>query len=154
VTPAPIHYESAGLDVEATAALVAEVRASIARASAAALEELTASMPTAISSLSLRALPEEFPEDVAVQRQPPYEARADAVMYRKELVRLAEARGWVVRFYRAKDVEDQAAALLGDRAHEVLCGPRAALGPPWAKDHRVALAATIVAGRMAVTPPE
>ena len=70
VTPAPIHYESAGLDVEATAALVAEARASIARASATALEELTASMPTAISSLSLRALPEEFPEDVAVQRQP------------------------------------------------------------------------------------
>ena len=31
-------------------------------------------------------------------------------------------------------------------ADEVLLGPRATLGPPWAKDHRVALAATIVGG--------
>jgi len=27
----------------------------------------------------------------------------------------------------------------------VLKGPRGRLGPPWAKDHRVALAATVVA---------
>jgi hypothetical protein len=33
VTPAPIHYESARLDVTATAALVADVRASVVRAS-------------------------------------------------------------------------------------------------------------------------
>src|SRR5262245_56877508 len=45
VTPAPIHYESARLDVAATAALVAEVRASVARASAAALDELAGSLP-------------------------------------------------------------------------------------------------------------
>lgn len=31
-------------------------------------------------------------------------------------------------------------------ADEALDGPRATLGPPWTKDHRVALAATIVAG--------
>ena len=36
--------------------------------------------------------------------------------------------------------------MLGGRADEVLRGPRATLGPPWAKDHRVALAATIVGG--------
>ena len=35
--------------------------------------------------------------------------------------------------------------LLGERAREVLHGPRAILGPPWAKDHRAALAATVVA---------
>ena len=34
--------------------------------------------------------------------------------------------------------------MLGERAHEVLHGPRATLGPPWSKDHRMALAATIV----------
>ena len=34
----------------------------------------------------------------------------------------------------------------GERADEVLFGPRARLGPPWNKDHRMALAATIVAG--------
>ena len=36
-------------------------------------------------------------------------------------------------------------SMLGERADEVLHGPRATLGPPWAKDHRMALAATIVA---------
>jgi hypothetical protein len=40
VTPAPIHYESARLDVAATAALVADVRASVVRASSAALDGL------------------------------------------------------------------------------------------------------------------
>jgi hypothetical protein len=39
--------------------------------------------------------------------------------------------------------------VLGERADEVLRRPRAALGPPWAKDHRVALAATVVAGASA-----
>jgi hypothetical protein len=43
-------------------------------------------------------------------------------------------------------VESQATALLGKRADKVLHGPRTTLGPPWAKDHRMALAATIMAG--------
>jgi hypothetical protein len=42
-------------------------------------------------------------------------------------------------------VVDQAVGMLGERADDVLRGPRASIGPPWAKDHRVALAATIVA---------
>jgi hypothetical protein len=96
--------------------------------------------------MSLRAWPEDFPADIAVQRRPPYEARADAVMYRRALAELAVARGWEVDLYDAKDVVDQAVAILGERAHDVLHGPRAAIGPPWTKDHRVALAATIVAG--------
>jgi hypothetical protein len=137
VTPAPIHYESARLSVEATAALVADVRASIARAAAAALDEL----PSPIRSISLRAWPPDFPEDIAVQRRAPYEARADAIMYRQELAELAHARGWTVHLFDAKAVEGQAAALLGERAREVLHG----LGTPWTRDHRIALAATIVA---------
>ena len=55
-------------------------------------------------------------------------------------------RGWDVHLYDAKDVEGQAAGILAEQADEVLHGPRARLGPPWAKDHRMALAATIVAG--------
>jgi hypothetical protein len=50
-----------------------------------------------------------------------------------------------VHVYDAKAVERQAAELLGERADDVLVGPRKRLGAPWAKDHRVALAATIVA---------
>ena len=81
-----------------------------------------------------------------MQRRPPYEARADAIMYRQELAELAHARDWDVHLYDAKAVIEQAACMLAGRAGEVLEGPRATLGPPWTKDHRIALAATIVAG--------
>jgi hypothetical protein len=146
VTAAPIHYESHRLDVAATAGLVAEVRASVARASSAALDEIAGALPEPVVSISLRTWPPDFPDDIAVQRRTPYEARADAVMYRQVLAELAHARGWDVHLYVAKDVESQAAGLLGGRVDDVLHGPRARLGPPWTKDHRVALAATIVAG--------
>jgi hypothetical protein len=146
VSPAPIHYESSRLEVAATADLVARVRASVARASAAALDELAGALPAPVVSISLRAWPLDFPDDIAVQRRSPYEARADAIMYRQELAELAHARGWDVHFYDAKAVEVQAAARLAGRAGEVLYGPRATLGPPWTKDHRVALAAAILAG--------
>ena len=146
VTAAPIHYESRHLDVAGTAALVDEVRASVTRATSAALDELAGALPAPVVSMSLRVWPPDFPDDIAVQRRPPYEARADAVMYRRVLAELARARGWDVHLYVAKDVEGQAAAILGDRTHDVLHGPRAMLGPPWTKDHRTALAATVVAG--------
>ena len=94
--------------------------------------------------MSLRAWPLDFPDDIAVQRRAPYESRADSVMYRQVLADLARA-GWHVHLYDAKDVEGQAAGVLGEQADEVLLGPRATMGPPWAKDHRMALAATIVA---------
>jgi hypothetical protein len=122
------------------------VRASVARAASAAFDELAAALPEPVVSLSLRTWPPDFPEDLAVLRRVPWEARADAVMYRHELAELAHARGWDVHLYDAKAVVGQAVRLLGARADEVLDGPRARLGPPWTKDHRMALAATVVAG--------
>jgi hypothetical protein len=146
ISPAPIHYESRRLDVAATAALVAKTRASVVRAASAALDEIAAALPAPVVSISLRAWPHDFPDDIAVQRRAPYEARADAIMYRQILAELARARGWDVHFYSAKDVVGQAVSILGERADEVLQDPRVRLGPPWTKDHRTALAATIVTG--------
>lgn len=146
ISPAPIHYESRRLDVAATAALVANARESVVRVASAALDELAAALPEPVRSISLRAWPLDFPEDIAVQRRAPYEARADAIMYRQELSELAYARGWEVNVYDAKAVVGQAVRLLAERADEVLQGPRTTMGPPWTKDHRVALAATIAAG--------
>jgi hypothetical protein len=152
VSAAPIHYDRGRLDVAATATLVAEVRASVLRAGSAALDELAGALPAPVVSMSLRRWPPDFPHDIAVQRRAPYEARADAIMYRHLLAELARARGWEVHGYDAKHVEAQAAELLGERAEEVLRGPRATLGPPWTKDHRVALAATVLAGRLLRVP--
>jgi hypothetical protein len=151
VSAAPIHYESARLDVAATAALVAQVRASAVRATSAALDEIATALPARVVSISLRDWPPDFPDDIVVQRRAPYEARADAIMYRQVLSELAHARDWEVHFYDARDVVDQAVGMLAERADEVLRGPRAAMGPPWAKDHRVALAATIVSSNSAGT---
>jgi hypothetical protein len=146
VSAAPIHYESRRLDGAATADLVAVVRASVVRACSAALDDLAGALPAPVVSISLRFWPPDFPDDIAVQRRTPYEARADAIMYRHLLAELGHARGWQVHCYDAKHVEAHAADLLGKRADEVLRGPGATLGPPWTKDHRVALAATVVAG--------
>jgi hypothetical protein len=143
---APIHYEGKRLDVAAAAALVAKVRASVVRATSAALDEIAAAVPEPVVSISLRAWPPDFPDDIAVQLRPPYEARVDAIMYRQVLSELAHARGWDVHLYHAKSVVGQAVTLLGQRAEEVLLGLRATLGSPWTKDHQMALAATIVAG--------
>jgi hypothetical protein len=144
VSAAPIHYEGWRLDVAETAALVAEVRASVLRATSAALDELARALPGPVELVALREWPPDFPDDIAVQRRPPYESRADAIMYRQTLAALAHARGWEITLYNARDVEARAIGMLGPAAETVLRGPRARLGPPWTKDHRTALAATIV----------
>ena len=153
VPAAPIHHEGGPhdmhrmgdpLDDDALEALVADVRASVMRAASAALDELANGVAEPIVSMSVRAWPADFPDDVATQRRVPYESRADSVMYCQVLAGLASDRGWMVDHYDAKQVEADAARILGERAHEVLHGPRATWGPPWTKDHRTALAATIV----------
>jgi hypothetical protein len=142
---APIHHEGKTLDDAAVVALVAKVRTSATRATSASLDALATAVSKPIVSMSLRAWPLDFPDDIAVQRLPPHESRADSIMYREILAELARARGWDIHLYDAKDVESEAASILGAHADEVLHGPRSRLGPPWTSDHRMALAATIVA---------
>lgn len=143
--PHAMHQQAERLTDEQLATLVAEVRTSAERCGARALDELAGALGEPIRSISLRAWPADLPTDIAVLREVPYESQADSVMYREVLAGLAHERGWAVHVYDAKTVEAEAAAMLGERAEEVLHGPRRTLGPPWAKDHRVALAATVIA---------
>ena len=152
---APIHHEGGPhllhraaepLDDRALGALLAEVRASVLRAASTALEQIANTLTQPIVSMSVRSWATDFPDDIAVQRRVPYESRADSVMYCQLLADLARRHGWEVHLYDAKKVENDAIRILGDRARQVLHGPRATLGPPWSKDHRTALAATVVAG--------
>ena len=154
VPAAPIHHEggphllhrkAAPLDDDALSALVAKVRESAIRAGSTAMDELAAAVPDPIVSISIRAWPADFPEDIIVQRRVPHESRANSVMYLQVLSELASRRGWDVRRYDASRIEAEAVSVLGDRADEVLNSPRATLAPPWSKDHRLALAATVVA---------
>jgi hypothetical protein len=139
VTPAPIHYDGKSRDLQGVATLVQEVRASVSRATAIALDDLSASLPSPVTSIALRAWPPDFPADIETQLRSPYEARADAIMYRQILAEAAEARGWAVHHYEAKRV----LATIDDA---VLQAPRAVLGTPWTKDHRTALAAVLATG--------
>jgi hypothetical protein len=143
--PYAVHHPAAPLDDGELASLVASVRAAVVRAATLSLDELASTVGDPIVSISLAGWPADFPDDVAVQRRVPYESRADSVMYRQVLADVAQARDWAVHCYDAKTVEAEAEQVLGAGAHEVLHGPRRALGPPWTKDHRVALAATVVA---------
>ena len=115
------------------------------KGSAASLDEIVIAVAEPITAMAVRAWPADFPEDIATLRRVPYESRADSVMYCQVLAQLGRERGWSVLTYNARDVEGEAARWLGHRADDVLLGPRTSLGPPWAKDHRMALAATIVA---------
>jgi hypothetical protein len=144
---APFHHEGSDLSLPDAIALIGEVIASARPATASALDHLERALDQPVESVSLRHLPDRFPTDIETLRRPPWEARADAVMYRTVLVEVAGERGWTVRCYDAKVVIEQAERHLGQRAEEVLHGPRAQLGPPWTKDHRMALAATVVAVR-------
>ena len=63
---------------------------------------------------------------------------ADWVMYRKALAAAAEARGWAVYWYDAKNVLDAASHALPIRS---------SIGPPWGQDHKLAMAAAIIAAR-------
>ena len=146
VPEAPVEHAMAGLGDAAARRLLDEVRAAVTRATAASLDALADSLPAPIRSVSIRAWPLDFPEEIGVLRRPPHQSRADSVMYCQVLADCAQERGWDVHLYEARDVEAQAARLLGPRSDEVLHGPRARLGPPWAKDHRMALAATVLAG--------
>lgn len=134
LSPAPVHYDAASLDDSALEALIAEVRASVTRCAAAAFDLLDAR----IASIALRKWPDDFPADLDTIRRAPYESRADAVMYRRAIAEVAARRGWAVHRYDARTV-------LARVPDDILRAPRARLGPPWTKDHRIALAAAITA---------
>ena len=147
VAAAPVEHECQALDDDRATTLLAEVRRSTERATNTAFDGLAADLPSPITVVCLRLWPPDFPDDIAVLRRAPYNARADAVRYRQVRAEVAGARGWDVHLYDARTVVDEAWARVGaSTADELLLRPRARRGPPWAKDHRVALAATIVAG--------
>jgi hypothetical protein len=119
---APIHHEGGThemhgsgepLDDEGLAALVAKVRTSVMKTTAMSMDELVSVLPAPITALAIRGWQSDFPEDVATQRRPPYESRADSVMYCQVLAEVAAHRGWDIYTYDAKNVEVIRTGLFG-----------------------------------------
>lgn len=133
----PHHSEGQRLPIDEALALVERVRASAEQHAKLALDAVASTLPGCIVGVALRECP-PLPPTIA-ERITDYRAKnvADWVMYRRALAAAAEARGWPVHWYDAKKVCDLDANL------EL----RKSIGPPWGKDHKVAMAAAIAAAR-------
>ena len=141
LAPAPWFHEAV--------ALVERVQASAERHAKLALDAVAMTVPGRILGVALRQCP-GLPPTVA-ERIKDYRAQnvADWVMYRKALAAAAEARGWAVHWFDAKKVFEAASeALQIEDLDSHFLELRRSLGSPWGKDHKIAMAAAIVAARV------
>jgi hypothetical protein len=141
----PHHHECQGLPPDEAVALVERVRVSAEKHAALALDAVRAAVPS-ILGVALRKCP-ELPPSIA-ERISDYRAQnvADWVMYRKALVSAADARGLCIHWYDSKKVLDAASQTLRVENLEAhFLQLRRTIGPPWDKDHKLAMAAAVVA---------
>jgi hypothetical protein len=146
----PHHSEGQRLPLDEAVELVERVRLSAEKHAKLGLDAVakTLSGRVTILGVALRQCP-VLPPTIA-ERIKDYRAQnvADWVMYRKALAAAAEARGWGVHWYDAKKVFDAASeALRIDDLEAHFVQLRRSIGAPWGKDHKVAMAAAIVAAR-------
>ena len=144
----PHHSEGQALPLDEAVALVERVRVSAERHSKLGLDAVASTVPGRILGVTLRRCP-ALPPTVA-ERITDYRAQnvADWVMYRQALAGAAAARGWAVHWYDAKHVFDAASrALCIEDLHSHFVQLRKSIGPPWSQDHKLAMAAAIVAVR-------
>ena len=140
----PYHHDAQGLPADDAVELVERVRKSAERHAALALDAVMMAVPP-ILGIALRVCP-ALPPTIA-ERIGDYRAQnvADWVMYRKALALAAGTRGWPVHWYDAKSVLGAAARVLGlENLEAHFLQVRRAVGPPWDKDHKLAMAAAIV----------
>jgi hypothetical protein len=140
----PHHHEAQGLPADEAVALINRVQQSAEAHAAASLEALAKTVSAKITGIALRVCP-KLPDTIA-ERISNYRAQtmADGIMYRQALAQAAEARGWRVHWFAEKSVFTEAARALGrSSVEDLLKQTGASLGPPWQKDHRVAMAAAI-----------
>src|SRR5579864_20929 len=147
----PHHSEGQGLPLDEAVALVERVRVSAERHAKLGLEAVAMTVPGHILGVALRQCP-ELPPTIA-ERISDYRAQnvADWVMYRKALAAAAEARGWPVHWYDSKSVMGAARqALRVEDLDAHFLEIRKAVGPPWNNDHKLAMAAAVVAASAVV----
>jgi hypothetical protein len=146
----PHHHQAQTLPLEEGVALVERVRASAERHAVLALDAVALSVRP-ILGVALRNY-QPLPPTIA-ERIKDHRARnvADWVMYRKALAAAATARGWSVHLYDAKNVTAAASQALRVENFEAhFLAMRRSVGPPWNNDHKLAMAAAIVAAKALV----
>ena len=146
----PHHSEGQGLPLDQAVELVERVRLSAEKHAVFALDSVTKAVPR-ILGIALRNCP-PLPPTIA-ERIQDYRAQnvADWVMYRRALASAAEARGWPIHWYDAKNVLGAARqALHIENLDAHFLRLRRAVGPPWNQDHKLAMSAAIVTASAAV----
>ena len=144
----PHHSEGQRLPLDEAVELVKRVRTSAESHAVLALDAVAMAAPRIfdVAGVALRKCP-QLPPTIA-ERIKDYRAQnnADRVMYRQALASAAEARGWPVHWYDAKTVLSKAReALRVENLDAYFLQVRRAVGPPWNMDHKLAMAAAIVA---------
>ena len=145
----PHHSEGQRLPLEEAVALVERVRVSAEKHAVLALDAVARAVPR-ILGVALRECP-QLPTTIA-ERIKDYRAQnvADWVMYRKALASAAEAHSWPVHWYDAKSVSSAASRALRVKSFDAhFLQMRKAVGPPWNNDHKIGMAAAIVAASAA-----
>lgn len=140
----PHHHEGQRLSRREGVKLVERARASADRKAREGLEALAAAVPARIVAIAIRKCP-ELPPTIA-ERIADYRAQcvADSVMYRHALADAASSRGWSVDWYDARSVFVEAARALDLKTIDPhLAEVGRSLGPPWRKDHKIAIAAAL-----------
>lgn len=140
----PHHHEAQSLSPPEAEALIEKVRSSSREHAARRVDELIQAIPMAIQAFAIRecpAIPENLQECLAN-----YGAQnvADSIMYRKALAEAAQSRGIAVHWYKRKTVFSEAEAAVPCQTIErFLKQIGSAIGPPWQKDHKTAMAAAM-----------
>jgi hypothetical protein len=151
----PYHSEGQRLPLDQAVELVERVRVSANRLARLSLDDVAMEPPAGILGIAIRRCP-PLPPTIA-ERLRDYRAQnvADTVMYRQALAAAAEERGWAVHWYEAKKAIDLAReALRIEDMDAHFRQLRKSIGPPWGKDHSVAMAAAIVAARVQQGPAD
>jgi hypothetical protein len=146
----PHHSEGQGLPLDEAVELVERVRVSAERHAIVAMDAVSIAVPR-ILGIALRKC-QLLPPTIA-ERIQDYRAQnvADWVMYRKALASAAEGHGWPVHWYDAKTVLGAASQVLRvENLDAHFLQVRRAIGPPWDKDHKLAMAAAIVTAKALV----
>ena len=132
----PHHHDAQRLPTEEAVALIERVRRSAEACARKALGEL----PTGVAGIAIRKRP-QLPPTIA-ERIADYRAQcvADTVMMRDALEQAARERGWAVSEYDPKTALQEAGEGRLREAGE-------ALGPPWGRDQRLAMAGAMAAER-------
>lgn len=112
------------------------------------MDEVANDVSIPIAGIALRACPSLPPTIMERIRDYGAQTVADSVMYRQSLAGAAVERGWSVHWYDAKKVVEAAGKALGVASVDGYFRQiRQSIGPPWQKDHRVAMASAIVAAK-------